>query len=316
MTQRVHNSPNLIYPAGTQVVTRKPVQGSSGQILHPAGAVGVILKSPLDRNHAYRVRFTDGFEAALRHDNLTLLAEYKQGSIHDAEQAISRHGLFDRVIFRCVIGSRAYGLDDEHSDTDRRGIYLPCADLHWSLFGVPEQLENEETQEAYWELRKFLVLALKANPNVLECLYTPIIETATPLAQELLDMKTVFLSRMVYQTYNGYVMSQFKKMQTDIRNQGQVKWKHVMHLIRLLLSGITVLREGFVPVQIGDHREALLWIKAGEMPWDEVEAWRLALHKQFDRAFEETILPEKPDYDRVNNYLVKARQLAMSEELP
>jgi hypothetical protein len=27
-------------------------------------------------------------------------------------------------------------------------------------------------------------------------------------------------------------------------------------------------------------------------------------------------LPEKPDYHRANDYLVKARRLAMSEELP
>jgi predicted nucleotidyltransferase len=278
--------------------------------------VGVIVKSPQDRHHTYRVRFPDGFEAALNHEDVMLLAEYKQGRISEDERMLAKHGLFDRVIFRCVIGSRAYGLDDENSDIDRRGIYLPPAHLHWSLFGVPEQLEKDETQEAYWELQKFIVLALKANPNVLECLYTPLVETATPLAQELLDMKAIFLSRMVYQTYNGYVMSQFKKMQTDIRNQGQVKWKHVMHLIRLLLSGITVLREGFVPVQVGDHREALLRIKTGEMPWDEVEAWRINLHKQFDRAFEATTLPERPEYERANEYLIRARRLAMSEELP
>lgn len=316
MRERVHNSPNLIYAAGTQVVTMKPVQGSNGRIAHPSGAVGVIVKSPMDRQHAYRVRFTDGFEAAIQHDNLMLLAEYKQGSINDSNQVLTNHRLFDRVIFRCVIGSRAYGLDDESSDIDRRGIYLPPADLHWSLYGVPEQLENDESQEAYWELQKFLILALKANPNVLECLYTPIVEKATQLAQELLDMKASFLSRIVYQTYNGYVMSQFKKMQSDIRNQGQVKWKHVMHLIRLLLSGITVLRECFVPVQVGEHREALLSIKAGERSWDEVEAWRRALHKEFDDAFEKTSLPEKPNYERANEYLVKARRLALAEELP
>jgi hypothetical protein len=67
---------------------------------------------------------------------------------------------------------------------------------------------------------------------------------------------------------------------------------------------------------VSDQRETLLRIKAGEMPWNEVEAWRLDLHKQFDRAFEETGLPEKPDYRRANEYLVKARRLAMSEELP
>jgi len=58
------------------------------------------------------------------------------------------------VIFRCVVGSRAYGLDGPGSDTDRRGIYLPPADLHWSLYGVPEQIEDHERQECYWELQK------------------------------------------------------------------------------------------------------------------------------------------------------------------
>ncbi len=32
--------------------------------------------------------------------------------------------LYEHVIYRCVIGSRAYGLDEDGSDIDRRGIYL------------------------------------------------------------------------------------------------------------------------------------------------------------------------------------------------
>ncbi|MCA9101716.1 MAG: nucleotidyltransferase domain-containing protein [Planctomycetales bacterium] len=316
MKSRVHNSPNLIYSVGTQVVALKSVQGSDGKAVHLSGAVGVVVRSPRDRNHSYRIRFPDGFEAPLHHHNLMLLSEYKQGAIDDSDKVLSTHGLFDRVIYRCVVGSRAFGLETDDSDTDRRGIYLPPAELHWSLYGVPEQLENEETQEAYWELQKFLIMALKANPNVLECLYTPLVEYATPLAQELLAMRESFLSRLVYQTYNGYVMSQFKRMQADLRNQGQVKPKHVMHLIRLLLSGIHVLREGQVPVDVGEHREQLLAIKSGEMPWDEVEAWRKRLHEEFDRALEETNLSERPDYERANAFLVRARRLTLGEELP
>ena len=132
----------------------------------------------------------------------------------------------------------------------------------------------------------------------------------------MLELKETFLSRLVYQTYNGYVMSQFKKMQADIRNQGRVKWKHVMHLIRLLHSGIAVLREGFVPVQVGEQRDALLTIKAGEMPWDEVERWRLSLHDEFNQAFEHTKLPERPGYSQANDFLIKARRLALNEDLP
>ena len=141
--------------------------------------------------------------------------------------------------------------------------------MHWSLYGVPEQLENEATQECYWELQKFLLLALKANPNVLECLYSPIVEKITPLGQELLQLRESFLSKLVFQTYSGYVASQFKKMQADIRNHGTVKWKHVMHLIRLLMSGITVLKERQVMVEVGEHRERLLAIKRGEVPFSK-----------------------------------------------
>ena len=134
--------------------------------------------------------------------------------------------------------------------------------------------------------------------------------------QELLDLREIFLTRIVYQTYNGYVMSQFKKMQTDIKNQGKVKWKHVMHLIRLLISGVTLLREGYVVVDVGPHREQLLAIKRGEVPWDETEKWRKSLHKEFEQALEQTRLPARPDYETANNYLIKARRLATQEALP
>jgi predicted nucleotidyltransferase len=298
------------------VVSLRDVVGEGGRILEPRGSVGVIVRSPADLDHSYRVRFPDGVEEALRRHEVVMLAHYKEGEIGNSEISATRINLFDRVIYRCIIGSRAYGLDDDQSDTDYRGVYLPPAESHWSLYGVPDQIELEETQEQYWELQRFLVLALKANPNVLECLYTPLVEKTTPLADELLQMRSAFLSRLVYQTYNGYVMSQFKKMQADLRNQGQVKWKHVMHLIRLLISGISVLREGFVPVRVDEHREQLLAVKRGELPWEETEKWRRSLHTEFDRALAESKLPDRPDYEQANALLLKARRLALSEELP
>lgn len=305
-------SPHLLLPVGTQVVALVEVRGTDGRCAHPRGAVGVVVQAPSDYWHAYRVRFPDGHEASFKRQELSVLSHYKQGQIGQRADGgadpLHEYDLYAHVIYRCVVGSRAYGLDDEQSDTDRRGVYLPPAEVHWSLFGVPEQLENDRTQETYWELQKFLTLALKANPNVLECLYTPLVEHATDLARELLEMRQAFLSKMVYQTYNGYVLSQFKKLQQDVRNRGQVKWKHVMHLIRLLLAGVTVLREGTVPVNAGEHRERLRAIKRGEMPWDEVEAWRLELHRQFDAAAEATKLPDRPDYEMANAFLVKARR--------
>ena len=105
-------------------------------------------------------------------------------------------------------------------------------------------------------------------------------------------------------------MSQFKKMQADLRNQGKVKWKHVMHLIRLLLSGVQVLQEGFVPVRVDEYREQLLAIKRGEVAWEETEKWRKSLHTEFDSALSVTKLPERPDYEKANEWLLKARRSA------
>lgn len=267
----------------------------------------MIVQSPTDPQHGYRVRFPDGTEALLTRQQLSVLSQFQASDTGGAaDLAASELGQY--VIYRCVMGSRAYGLEDDTSDTDRRGIYLPPADRHWSLTAVPEQLENEATQEVYWELQKFLTLALKANPNVLECLYTPLVEHASPIAERLLAYRGCFLSKLVYQTYNGYVMSQFKKLQADLRQHGQAKPKHLMHLIRLLLAGIGTLREGVVPVAVGSHRDRLMAIKRGEMGFEEVDDWRKSLHQQFDAAFESTRLPDRPDYAAANALLIEARR--------
>ncbi len=206
--------------------------------------------------------------------------------------------MYDYAIYRCVVGSRANGLEQEESDIDRRGIYLPPAMLHWSLFGVPEQLESPETQETYWELQKFLILALKANPNVLECLYTPLVEYANELAQELLDMRSIFLSKLAYQTYNGYVLSQFRKLEQDLRNRGAIRWKHAMHLIRLLISGITVLKEGLVPTYVDQYRDQLLAIRRGEVSWEDITDGGLGFIKNL------TPLIQRHDY-RTNPTMIE-----------
>jgi predicted nucleotidyltransferase len=299
--------PELMLPTGTQVVTRVDLRDGAGNVVRPRGTVGVIVESPADARHAYRVRFADGAEASLRRSELSIRKDYQRTRLVPAS-VLDERDFEPYIIYRCVVGSRAYGLDDDASDVDRRGIYLPPADLHWSLYGVPEQLEDDVTRDTYWELQKFLVLALKANPNVLECLNTALIEYAAPLATELRAMQDAFLSKLIYQTYNGYVLSQFKKMEADLRTKGTIKQKHAMHLIRLLLAGVTALREGIIPVRVEEHRERLLAIKRGDVPWEEVNAWRLELHRQFDAAFATTRLPERPDYARVNAFLLRARR--------
>jgi hypothetical protein len=302
------HQPNNIF-AGTQVVALVEVRGTNHSLVHPRGAVGVVTRTPTGDQNQFLVRFPDGFEASLTHDQLEVLKHFKD-RLGESGAGVppANFDLESFIIYRCVVGSRAYGLDHDESDTDRRGIYLAPAELQWSLFGAPEQFEDNVAQACYWELQKFLTMALKANPNILECLYSPMVEKAAPLGEELVALRQGFLSQMIFQTFNGYAMSQFKKIEQDIRNAGQIKWKHAMHLLRLLLTGAATLREARVPVRVEAHRERLLAVKRGEMPWAEVNAWRKELHRDFEHALAETKLPERPDYEATNRFLVKARR--------
>lgn len=302
---------HLILSPGTRVVTRNDTHSIGGGKQIGAGAVAEVVDSPADANHAYKVRFNDGLEAMLRRTEFSILKEFKEAQ-EESRVRSPQTTDFDFwesfIVYRCIVGSRAFGLSHEGSDTDRRGIYLPPAESEWSLYGVPEQIERNETQETYWELQKFLVMALKANPNILECLHTPLVETVAPIAEELLDNRSRFLSKLIYQTYNGYVMSQFKKLEQDLRARGEIQWKHAMHLMRLLISGIDVLREGVLRVNLAEVRDSLLEIKRGSREWSEVNEWRLRLHKEFDDAFQKTHLPERPDYAWANGFLIRARR--------
>lgn len=248
MVTPFERSPHLVLPMGTKVLTRADDR------------VGLVIHIPASAEHGYRVRFADGIEETHHRNDLRIfrLADTEVPGTPDPSS------LQQYVIYRCIVGSTAYGLNHAASDVDRRGFYLPPAALHWGLAGVPEQLETD-AEECYWEIEKFIRLGLKANPNILECLYSPLVETCTPLASELIAMRSIFLSRHIHRTYNSYVLSQFKKLEQDLRNGHGIRWKHVMHLIRLLLSGGVVLREGFVPLRVDDQRERLLAIRRGEV---------------------------------------------------
>jgi len=294
--------------AGTQVVSLVEVRGTNNSLVHPRGAVGVVTRTPAGDESHFLVRFPDGFEASLSGEQLEVLKHFKDRLTPAGQNPSKDFDLESFIIYRCVVGSRAYGLDTDDSDTDRRGIYLAPAELQWSLFGAPEQFEDNANQSCYWELQKFLTMALKANPNILECLYSPMVEKATPLGEELLAIRESFLSQMIFQTFNGYAMSQFKKIEQDLRNSGAIKWKHAMHLLRLLLTGAAALRQGRIPVKVESHRDRLLSVKRGEVEWYDLNDWRKELHRDFERALAETKLPERPDYERANAFLVRARR--------
>lgn len=126
------------------MVTCADIVDGSGAIVCPGGVVGIVVALPGAELQPYRVRLPDGRIIHAHRQDLALRKEVqRQGLLVAGADATD---LYQYVIYRCVVGSRAYGLATADSDTDRRGYYLPPAALQWSLAGVPEQLENRETE--------------------------------------------------------------------------------------------------------------------------------------------------------------------------
>jgi uncharacterized protein len=295
-------------PVGTQVVLRVAGPDDVGGTAQ-RGATGRV--SGVTADGRYEVRLVDGRSATARRDQLSLRTAYQDEAI-GVEAPDGDVLVRERTIYAAVVGSRAFGLDTDTSDTDTRGVYVAPTEAFWSLAKPPTHVDGPEPEWFSWEVERFCELALKANPNLLEVLHSPLVVSITPLGEELLELRAAFLSQLAYQTYSGYVLSQFKKLEADFRRDGAPKWKHVMHLIRLLLSARTLLAEGKLVVDVGDDRERLLAVKAGALPWAEVERWRLALHEELDRALQSTALPATPDVATVDTWLKSVRRRSIT----
>lgn len=114
------------------------------------------------------------------------------------------------IIFECIGGSRAYGLATETSDYDIRGVYILPQDQFYS-FNYVEQISDERGNVVYYELRKFLDLLAKNNPNMLELLGIP--EDCILYKHSLYDKIRAkdFVSQLCKDSFAGYSMSQLKK---------------------------------------------------------------------------------------------------------
>ena len=304
----MHDS--FLIPVGTQVVLRfaHPVPHSPEP--KPIGSVGVIVDAPESNDRAYLVRFIDGQELTVKFGELLIRK-------HDAADVTVTPGpdVSEFVVLRVVLGSRAFGLSTETSDEDRRGVYLPPADWHWSLVKPPEQVESfaPGVEEVLWEVEKFLRLALQANPNILEVLWSPLVTHIDDTGTGLRALRAAFLSKRLFQTYSGYVLSQFRLMRKGFDRTGTFKVKHAMHLLRLLHSGTHAMRERDIRVDVAEHRDELLAVRRGERTFEEVSARALQLNAEFEAAYRETALPDRPDFHRVNAFLIAARRRAVGD---
>lgn len=115
------------------------------------------------------------------------------------------------LIYGCVVGSHAYGTNVEGSDIDKKWIFVQSYQ-DFFINGYKPQIEISKDEVAY-ELSRFLELARKANPTILELLFMPeeCIIYKHPVFDIVRTMRRDFLTKMCRYSFGGYAISQIEK---------------------------------------------------------------------------------------------------------
>jgi hypothetical protein len=96
------------------------------------------------------------------------------------------------------------------SDTDIKGVYILPKEIYYG-FGYVEQVNNESNDIVFYELKRFMELLLRNNPNLLELLDTPAdcVLYKHPLMEHI--QPELFLSKLCKNSFANYAFSQIKK---------------------------------------------------------------------------------------------------------
>lgn len=219
----------------------------------------------------------------------------------------------DEVVLEGIVGSRAYGLDTDDSDTDRLGVFVAPVEKVLGLRWVSgnETAVSRDPDRTWHEIAKYLRLALAANPTVLELLWLSSWEVCEPLGEALVEIRRSFLSERVRATYGGYARQQMQRLlnrgDTFSSSTAERTAKHGRHLRRLLFQLESVLTTTDIQVRLEPgQRDACFW--AGEMAGNDPQK----LAEWFDEELSRldglaSRLPERPDETAAEALLLRAR---------
>lgn len=206
------------------------------------------------------------------------------------------------VLLESTVGSKAYGLDTPESDTDTMGVFVaPTSKVSdWDWGASKETWTNSGPtgdDSTYHEVGKYLRLAVKGNPTLIELLFMPehLYTVLTPLGREMIGLREHVLSTATIRgAYLGYVREQIQRYATRVNP----KEKMARHALRLSRQAVQLLTTGTMSVRVDDPEE---YFALADMPLDDKvdKLWR-----ELEILYRcESVLPEYPDRDRVQSFL-------------
>lgn len=147
----------------------------------------------------------------------------------------SNENLGENIIYLTLSGSIGYGTNLDNSDIDLRGITIERKENMYGLQSF-EQFEDLETDTVIFGLKKFVSLALKGNPNILELLGTKDehIIYMNKYGEALRRNKELFISKRIINTFGNYAAAQLRRLQNAlVRDEypKEEKEKHILNTI-------------------------------------------------------------------------------------
>jgi hypothetical protein len=220
------------------------------------------------------------------------------------------------VLLSGVVGSTAYGLDHAGSDIDRLGTYAaPTEAFHGLHPPVGKQASHVTTgpDATYHEAGKLAALLLKGNPTVTELLWLEDYETRHPLGDDLIGIRTSFLSaKAVRNAYLGYASQQMQRLinrgdgsfSSDTRKRTA---KHGRHLWRLLQQGTGLHLTGHLAVRLSGDAATGCWA-FGERIGDDASLGLKAIAGAEETFNGPGVLPDRPDESAAEAWLLRVRR--------
>lgn len=203
-------------------------------------------------------------------------------------------------------------------DNDLLGVAVGPINSYFGLGKFEHHIRELEAGDGMiwdsvvYELRKYIRLLLKANPNVLSLLFLPdnLYVLRHPLGQRLIDARDIFCSKEAYHSYVGYAHGQLHRMthpsgkhmgkkRRELVEKFSFDTKNASHLIRILREGIEFLSTGELRVQREDAQQ-LIEIKKGEWPLEKVERLADELFQMAQEALIHSPLPTHPDKEQAD----------------
>lgn len=239
---------------------------------------------------------------------------------------MTREEVQNCTILLSTVGSNAHGLGlPGTEDLDLMGVCLEpplyVIGLHQFEQDVfrskPEGVRSEhgDTDRTVYSARKFCRLALNGNPSIITLLYAEP-DVITEAGQSLLALAPAFSARRAGTAFLGYMTQQRQRLLGE-RGQMNVKrpelveqhgfdTKYAMHMLRLGYQGVEFLETGKLTLpMLPGPRDFVYATRKGEIGLNEVLTRAGELERRVEELLDTSPLPEQPDYDAVNDWLVR-----------